>query len=422
MQRSDFEFELPPELIAQHPLPERSASRLLRLDGASGLVSHHIFRELPGLLTPGDLLVFNDTRVMPARLALWRATGGRVELLVERVLTPRLARCHARPARSLKPGDPLFLAAPSVAAGSRGAAGEVAGEARSAVDAAEEQSVRPAVHQSMRAATDEEIDAAEEGSVPPGPVTSTTPSSTAPGAALPVLRVRGRDAEGLVEVETPPTDDWPGLMARFGAMPLPPYIDRPPVGEDSERYQTVYAERPGAVAAPTAGLHFDEALLARLTEVGIHSARLTLHVGAGTFQPVREGDVAEHHMHAEWYEVPPATAEAVRAARARGGRVVAVGTTSVRALESAASEDGLVAAGSGETSIFITPGYRFRAVDALITNFHLPGSTLVMLVAAFAGREHILSAYAQAIRERYRFFSYGDAMLITPAPAATRGV
>ncbi len=357
MQRADFEFELPAELIAQHPLPERSASRLMCLDGATGVVRHQVFRDLPDLLMSGDLLVFNDTRVMPARLEVWRETGGRVELLVERVLTPGLARCHARPAKSLKAGQALLL----------------------------------------------------------------RPSEAADPAALPVLSVRGRDAEGLVEIETPPGCDWPALMARFGAVPLPPYIDRAPEAEDAERYQTVWAERPGAVAAPTAGLHFDEGILARLAEVGVHTARLTLHVGAGTFQPVREGDIAQHHMHSEWYEIPPATVAAIGAARERGRRVVAVGTTSLRALEAAAAVDGTLTAGSGETNIFITPGYRFRIVDALITNFHLPGSTLVMLVAAFAGREHILSAYAEAVRERYRFFSYGDAMLLLPTATAARG-
>jgi S-adenosylmethionine:tRNA ribosyltransferase-isomerase len=367
MQRADFEFDLPAELIAQHPLPERSASRLMRLDGASGAVSHHVFRDLPELLSPGDLLVFNDTRVMPARLELWRRTGGRVELLVERVLTPRLARCHAKPAKSLRAGLELLLAAPV------GVAGVGAGD-------------------------------------------------PAAGAALPVLTVRGRDAEGLVEIETPPGHDWPALMARHGTVPLPPYIDRPPEAADAERYQTVWASRPGAVAAPTAGLHFDEGVLARLAEVGVHTARLTLHVGAGTFQPVREGDISRHHMHSEWYEVPPATGLAIAAVRARGRRVVAVGTTSLRALESAAGAGGGVVPGSGETDIFITPGYRFRVVDALITNFHLPGSTLVMLVAAFSGREHILRAYAEAVRERYRFFSYGDVMLLLPEPDAARAL
>jgi S-adenosylmethionine:tRNA ribosyltransferase-isomerase len=360
MQREDFEFDLPEALIAQHPLPERAASRLMCLDGGTGAIRHQVFRDLPALLSPGDLLVFNDTRVMPARLALWRPTGGRVELLVERVLTPQLARCHAKPAKSLKPGGQLLFAPP------------------------------------------EDEGAADQD--------------------LPLLTVRGRDEEGLVEVEAPEGGDWFALMARFGALPLPPYIERAPEAADAERYQTVWAERPGAVAAPTAGLHFDEGVLERLGEVGIHTTRLTLHVGAGTFQPVRDGDISAHRMHSEWYEVPQAAVDAIAAARARGGRVVAVGTTSVRALESAAGEGGVPVAGSGETRIFITPGHRFRVVDRMITNFHLPGSTLVMLVAAFAGRKHILSAYAEAVRERYRFFSYGDAMLLAPCPEAARAI
>lgn len=349
MQRADFEFELPPELIAQEPLAERSASRLLHLDGATGALRHLQFRDLPGLLEAGDLLVMNDTRVMQARLAARRATGGRIELLVERVLTPERAWCHARPARALAAGQSIWIA--------------------NGIEA----------------------------------------------------RSLGRTVTGLVELELVTPHDWDAVMAQHGALPLPPYIERAPTEADASRYQTLHARHPGAVAAPTAGLHFDAPVLDALAAAGVNVAWVTLHVGAGTFQPLREADVTRHRMHSERYVVPEATVAAVAAARSGGRRVIAVGTTSLRALESAGAS-GELSATAGETDIYITPGYRFRIIDALITNFHLPGSTLILLVAALAGREHILEAYAAAIDQRYRFFSYGDAMFITPHPEATRAL
>ncbi len=336
MYLSDFQYKLPQELIAQEPLPERSASRLLTLD-ARGRWEDRMFRELPELLREGDLLVFNDTRVVPARLYGRKESGGKVELLIERVIEDREALGLVRAGKPPRPGTRLLL----------------------------------------------------EG-----------------GARV---EVTGREEDAwCLRLEA---GDWWSLMESSGHVPLPPYIQRPDREADRERYQTIFAERPGAVAAPTAGLHFDRALLDRVEERGVETARVTLHVGPGTFQPVRCERIEEHRMHAEWYQVPEQTVTAVERARARGGRVVAVGTTSLRALESAAGEGGLEP-GGGETRLFIVPGYRFRVVEALVTNFHLPGSTLLMLVCAFSGRERLLAAYRHAVEARYRFFSYGDAMFL----------
>lgn len=338
MQRSDFHFDLPAELIAQRPLHRRGASRLLRLDGPTGCLTDLRFSDLPDLLRPGDLLVFNDTRVMRARLYGRKETGGRLEILVERLLGPSDALVHLRSSKSPKPGSRILL---------------------------------------------------EGGEV---------------------LESLGREGD-LYRLRAPDSD-FPCIMARHGHMPLPPYIQRPDDGADLERYQTVYARREGAVAAPTAGLHFDEAMLARLEALGVESLHVTLHVGAGTFQPVRVEDLDQHEMHAEWLDVDERACERVRSARAAGGRVVAVGTTSVRSLETAARA-GEIAPFRGDTRLFIRPGYRFRVVDAMITNFHLPESTLLMLVSAFSGYEAMMAAYRHAVAERYRFFSYGDAMFLT---------
>ncbi len=339
MQRSDFDYSLPAELIAQTPLARRSASRLLRLDGATGALADHEIAALPGLLQPRDLLVFNDTRVLPARLAAQRASGGRVEIFLERALAGTDALVQMRASNPLHAGEDL---------------------------------------------------------------------STAGG---PVRLVARQDDLWAVTLPEPAAE----FFARCGAVPLPPYITRAPDERDRERYQSLFARVPGAVAAPTASLHFDAALLAALAASGIAHALVTLHVGAGTFHPVRTEELDDHRMHAEWYQVSAATAGAIAAARAAGGRVIAVGTTVARTLESAAAAGGAVCAGQGETRLFIRPGFRFRAVDGLVTNFHLPASTLLMLVAAFAGREAVLAAYRHAIEQRYRFFSYGDAMLIWPA-------
>ncbi|MEO1081516.1 MAG: tRNA preQ1(34) S-adenosylmethionine ribosyltransferase-isomerase QueA [Pseudomonadota bacterium] len=345
MRRTDFSYELPEELIAQHPLEERSASRLLHLEGKSGRVSHRHFRELPDLLNPGDLLVFNDTRVLPARLFGVKETGGRVEILIERLTGKRTALAHVRASKSPRAGTRIAVA---------GSADELADNS--------------------------------------------------------LITVDGRDGELFHLVSDEPLGP---LLARVGHMPLPPYIQRDDMGVDRERYQTVYAAKEGAVAAPTAGLHFDEPLLGMLAAQGVERAFVTLHVGAGTFQPVRTDDIREHAMHAEYLEVGAELCEKVGAARERGGRIVAVGTTAVRSLESAAMH-GELRPFIGDTKLFIYPGYEFRCVDALITNFHLPESTLLMLISAFAGREKVLAAYEEAVRERYRFFSYGDAMFVTP--------
>jgi S-adenosylmethionine:tRNA ribosyltransferase-isomerase len=332
---SDFDFELPPELIAQLPLAERSASRLLQVNGLTQV--DRAFADLVDLLNPGDLMVFNDTRVLKARFFGVKESGGKVEALVERVINSRTVHAQVRASKSPPPGTVIRLAdAFDVVVGER--IGEF------------------------------------------------------------YTLVFPQDVFELIEAH--------------GRLPLPPYIEHAADSFDETRYQTVYAREPGAVAAPTAGLHFDEALLARLTAKGINFAYVTLHVGAGTFQPVRVENLAEHNMHSEWYTVPAATEAAVRATKAAGGRVIAVGTTSLRALESA-SQTGELLAGSADTRLFITPGYVFKTVERLVTNFHLPKSTLLMLVSAFAGYDAIRAAYAHAIAQRYRFFSYGDAMFLT---------
>ena len=334
---SDFDFALPPELIAQHPAAERSASRLL--DGTGAQPVDRVFRELPALLSPGDLLVFNDTRVIKARLHGAKATGGSVEALVERVLPNHEVLAHLRASKSPKPGSTVRFA----------------------------------------------------------------------GAFDAEVLGRGGPDGGLFHLRFP--DDPLALLERHGHVPLPPYIEHEDSADDERRYQTVFADKPGAVAAPTAALHFDDAVLAALSERGVGTANVTLHVGAGTFQPVRTENLAEHKMHSEWFEVPQATVDAIGRTRQSGGRVVSVGTTTLRALESAA-RSGVLRAGSAETDIFITPGFRFQVVDRLVTNFHLPKSTLMMLVSAFAGYEHVMALYRHAIEQRYRFFSYGDAMLL----------
>ena len=357
---ADFDFELPPELIAQHPAAERSGSRLL--DGTGAAPVDRIFRDLPSLLDPGDLLVFNDTRVIKARLLGIKATGGHVEALVERVLPGNEVLMHLRASKSPKRGQRVRFA--------RSVEAAMSADAHSGFDAE-------------------------------------------------VLGRAGPE-ESLFHLRFP--SDPQALLERHGHVPLPPYITHADDADDERRYQTVFAARPGAVAAPTAALHFDQALLDALTARGVEQARVTLHVGAGTFQPVRAENLADHRMHSEWFEVGAETVEAVARTRQHGGRVVAVGTTSLRALESAAL-DGELRAGVGDTDIFITPGFRFRVVDALVTNFHLPCSTLMMLVSALAGHAHVMALYRHAIAERYRFFSYGDAMLLhaTPEARAFRG-
>jgi S-adenosylmethionine:tRNA ribosyltransferase-isomerase len=345
VHKSDFRYELPATLIAQQPLATRSASRLLFLDGASGERRDLQFADLPSLLRPGDLLVFNDTRVVPARLYGTKETGGRVELLVERMLGGRQILVQMRASKPPKTGHALALDGGAVA------------------------------------------------------------------------HVVGRQG-GFYRLEIEGDEPIPELLDRIGHVPLPPYIERSDTSSDRSRYQTVYARDPGAVAAPTAGLHFDEPLLARLKEIGLEFGYVTLHVGAGTFQPLRTEKIDEHRMHPEWLRVEATVAEQVNRARREGRRVVAVGTTVVRALEST-SRDGQVVPFEGDTDIFITPGYRFRQIDALITNFHLPESTLLMLVCAFAGTEQVLAAYRHAVSRQYRFYSYGDAMFVLPVPAAS---
>ena len=341
---SDFDFVLPPELIAQTALPERSASRLLEVDGSSppARFNDRGFAELPDCIAPGDLLVFNDTKVLKARFLGQKASGGKIEVLVERLTGETTALAQIRASKSPAPGTTLRLA--------------------DAFDVTVGERVEPFYTLHF------------------------------PANCL-------------------------ALIEQYGRLPLPPYIEHDPDATDETRYQTVFARNPGAVAAPTAGLHFDTSLLARLDEKGIERATLTLHVGAGTFQPVRVENLDEHKMHSEWYQLPQTLVDRIAATKARGNRVIAVGTTSLRALEAAAriaEEAGRpLAATSAETDIFITPGYRFRIVDRLVTNFHLPKSTLLMLVSAFAGIDTIRAAYAHAIEERYRFFSYGDAMLLT---------
>ena len=341
MQRSDFDFELPPELIAQYPPARRGDSRLLRVARGGGVSGDYRFADLGSMLVRGDLLVFNDTRVVPARMFGRKESGGRLELLLERVIDERRILVQLSASKAARPGSRLHL----------------------------------------------DNDA--------------------------VLEVEGRQGEFYVLRFV---SGWGGglldMFIHSGHIPLPPYIRRQAESLDRERYQTLYAREYGAVAAPTAGLHFTREQLHGLMTRGIESAFITLHVGAGTFQPVREQDIDAHHMHREWFRITPAASEAIAQARSRGRRVIAVGTTTVRALEAAAL-DGYPEPGEYETDIFIRPGHEFRVVDAMITNFHLPGSTLLMLVCAFAGREIILKAYEHAVREGYRFYSYGDAMLIT---------
>ena len=336
MDRADFHYELPPELIAQAPLPERSASRLLVVDSRSGELKDSRFAAIRDWLAPGDLLVLNDTRVLPARLMGRKATGGRVELMLERIIGERRGLFQIRASKSLKARAAIAL--------------DGGGEAR--VDSREGE-----------------------------------------------MFVLDFDRELLP------------LLEKRGAVPLPPYIERAPSAVDRERYQTVFARVPGAVAAPTAGLHFDQALLAGITASGVETTRVTLHVGAGTFSPVRSARIEDHRLHPERFEISAVTVAAIERTRQRGGRVAAVGSTKVRALESAARRG--LAPTTGETDLFIYPGFEFRVVDMLVTNFHLPESSLLMLVAAFAGRETTLRAYRHAVAQRYRFFSYGDAMLLT---------
>jgi S-adenosylmethionine:tRNA ribosyltransferase-isomerase len=344
MRASDFSYELPDELIAQYPAEARRDSRLLVLRGGDGGLDDGRFRDFPGLLEPGDLLVLNDTRVMAARLTGVKPSGGRVEVLVERVLDDGRLLAHLRASRSPRPGTRLTLA------------GRVEAE------------------------------------------------------------VCGR-RDDFFELRLDAGADIHGLLADAGQVPLPPYIRRDPEPTDVDRYQTVYAREEGAVAAPTAGLHFDESMLEEIRAAGIATAFITLHVGAGTFQPVRSEHIEDHVMHAERVVVSAEVCRRIAETRARGARVVAVGTTCVRALEAAAEEGGEVRPLDGETRLFIRPGYRFRCVDGLLTNFHLPESTLLMLVCAFAGREPVLAAYRHAVDRGYRFFSYGDAMFVTRAPS-----
>jgi S-adenosylmethionine:tRNA ribosyltransferase-isomerase len=341
MRLADFDYELPQELIAQHPAAERAASRLLHLDGATGRIEDRAFRDIVPLVGPADVLVFNDTKVIKARLHGQKDSGGAVEILIERILDASRALAHVRASKPPRPGRQIRLAR---------------------------------------------------------------------GGVVEVLERRGELYE-LLFLDGPVLD----VLDAWGEVPLPPYITHEPEAEDERRYQTVYARVPGAVAAPTAGLHFDAATLDAIRAKGATLAAITLHVGAGTFQPVRVEDVSRHVMHSEWYSIPETAVQAIAAAKARGGRVLAVGTTTLRALESAAAA-GDLAAGTAETQLFVLPGYRFRVVERLLTNFHLPRSTLLMLVCAFAGTENIRRAYAHAVRERYRFFSYGDAMLLERAP------
>lgn len=348
MQLSDFHFDLPDALIARHPMAERSASRLLQVDGESGQLTHGSFSDLLNLLQPGDLLVLNDTRVMRARLFGSKASGGRVEMLVERVVASHEALVHARASKALKEGQIVTL--------QQGITAEMLGR---------------------------------EGSL-----------------------FHLRFSRPVTQV-----------METQGEMPLPPYMTRAAESADDERYQTVYADRDkvASAAAPTAGLHFTDELFSALEAKGVKRSFVTLHVGAGTFQPVREADITKHIMHSEWLSVSPETVNLIRTTKANGGRIVAVGTTSVRSLETAAqqisaepaSKEEIIKAYEGETQIFIYPGYQWRVVDALVTNFHLPESTLLMLVSAFAGYESVMAAYREAVAQHYRFFSYGDAMFLT---------
>lgn len=350
MQLSDFDYHLPDELIARYPGETRTGSRLLCLDRNTGALRHHVFRELISMVNPGDLLVFNDTRVIPARLFGHKATGGRIEVMIERMVNDHDLLAQVRASKSPAPGMLLKLVSP---------------------------------------ASTETVD----------------------------VEVLGRQGE-FYHLRFLSHEPMVDLLDRFGHMPLPPYIDRADEQSDLARYQTVYGRHPGAVAAPTAGLHFDDALLEALKNKGVEQAFLTLHVGSGTFQPVRTDNILEHKMHSEWINVPEAVVEQVNACKRRGGRVIAVGTTSVRSLETAALKakqhgSSVLESYSGETDIFIYPGYTFGIVDAMITNFHLPRSTLMLLISAFSSRDNVMQAYQEAIRQRYRFFSYGDAMFIS---------
>jgi len=340
MRLSDFDYELPDELIAQHPAEQRSLSRMLHVDGANGEIVDRQFLDLPLLLRAGDLLVFNNTRVMAARLHGQKESGGKVEILIERVIEPTRCLAHVRASKSPKVGSKLLVEDAQIAMVAR--------------------------------------------------------------------------HDNLFELLLESAGDFYQLMESHGHMPLPPYIDREDGADDEERYQTVFAKEMGAVAAPTAGLHFDDEMLNTLSEMGVEQAEVTLHVGAGTFQPVKSENLDEHIMHSEWLSVSDDTVDKIKACKARGGRVVAVGTTSVRSLETAAKE-GELKPYQGDTRLFIRPGYQFQVVDLLLTNFHLPQSTLLMLVSAFAGYENIMRAYRHAVEQRYRFFSYGDAMLLERA-------
>ncbi|WP_440055029.1 tRNA preQ1(34) S-adenosylmethionine ribosyltransferase-isomerase QueA [Pseudoalteromonas sp. T1lg65] len=340
MRVADFSFELPDELIARHPKQDRSSSRLLTLNGNTGEIQHKIFKDILEMINPEDLMIFNNTKVIPARMFGQKASGGKLEVLVERVIDEHTVLAHVRASKSPKAGAKIIL----------------------------------------------------EGQ-----------------AEATMVQRHGE----LFELRFSGEQDVLSILENIGHMPLPPYIDRPDDEQDKERYQTVYSEKPGAVAAPTAGLHFDDSLMSALKAKGVDMAFVTLHVGAGTFQPVRVDSVEEHKMHSEYIEVPEDVVEAINRAKARGGRVIAVGTTSVRSLESAAKANGgEIASLYGDTDIFIYPGYEFKVVDAMITNFHLPESTLIMLVSAFAGQDNIMNAYQVAIEQRYRFFSYGDAMFL----------
>ncbi|HVL01003.1 MAG TPA: tRNA preQ1(34) S-adenosylmethionine ribosyltransferase-isomerase QueA [Dongiaceae bacterium] len=338
MKRTDFHYDLPDHLIARYPAQQRSGSRLLVLGRHDGHLEDRQFPDLLNYLRPGDLLVFNNTKVIPARLFGQKESGGKVEILVERITSDQTCLAHVRASKSPKPGGRIIV--------------EGGGE----------------------------------------------------------LLMEGRDGE-LFQLRRESGGTLLELLQQNGHMPLPPYIDRADESLDQNRYQTVYAQTPGAVAAPTAGLHFDEPLLERLRATGIEAAFVTLHVGAGTFQPVRADDIRDHRMHAEWLEVSEQTVAQIQATKQRGGRVIAVGTTSVRCLETAA-QSGELQTFRGDTRIFIYPGYEFRVIDGLITNFHLPESTLIMLVSALAGQDNVLNAYHHAVAQEYRFFSYGDAMLI----------
>lgn len=345
---SAYQYVLPPERIAQNPVIPRDSSRLLVVDDPH-THRHQHFRDLPDLLAPGDLLVLNDTRVIPARLAGYKPSGGKVEVLLIEAETPTLWLALVRPGRRLKPGAEVHF-----------------------------------------------------GPDPAHPLLTATVQATDP-------ETHGR----LVQFHLPPGESLLGWLDQVGEIPLPPYITESTA--DADQYQTVYAQRPGAVAAPTAGLHFTPDLFQRLDRLGVQRSRLTLHVGVGTFRPVEADAITEHTMHSEWIDVPAATVEAIAATKAQGGRVIAVGTTVVRALEGAAATTGTLQPMQGKTNLFIYPGFQFRVIDGLITNFHLPGSSLLMLVSALTGRERLLALYEEAIQQNYRFYSFGDAMIILPA-------